>query len=269
MPVEFERVPVTPEIAKRFIRDKAANQRKEKPSKIKAYARDMKEGRWDSDTGETIKFHDGKLIDGLNRMHAVVLAGVPIEFDVAYTTSDRAMIVIDTGAVRTGADTLRIAESNAAAGAAPIVRWIIAFDFGQYRGAGGQISPTNSEIAEAYAKDPALYDAAALRGADCGRAGLGQPGALGTAYVLFTRIDPELTHQFFDALVSGANLPETHPVLTLRNRLMRVKLDRTTRPEQLALTIRAWNALRTGKTLDRIMITRSGELTNSNFPMPK
>jgi hypothetical protein len=70
-------------------------------------------------------------------------------------------------------------------------------------------------------------------------------------------------------LITGANLPELHPVLTLRNRLMRTKLDRITRAEQLALTIRAWNALRAGQTPRNLIISRTGELTNANFPQPK
>jgi hypothetical protein len=32
--------------------------------------------------------------------------------------------------------------------------------------------------------------------------------------------------------------------------------------------IRAWNALRKGDDLGRIQITRSGDLTNANFPRP-
>lgn len=270
MPVKYERVTVTPEIAKRWLRQNAENNRNTKPAKIKSYARDMASGVWDSDTGETIKFKGDVLIDGQNRLQAVVLAGVPIDFDVARTTSDRAMIVIDTGATRTAGDALRIAESHSRFRAASIVRWVIAWDAGYYRGAGGMnLNPTHSEIWDVYAKDPAFYDGAALRGDDCQRVGLGQGSALGTACALFSRIDVETTQQFFDALISGANLAEGHPVLTLRNRLMRAKLDRATRPEQLALAVRAWNALRAGETLAKIMITRSGELTNANFPKPK
>ncbi len=78
----------------------------------------------------------------------------------------------------------------------------------------------------------------------------------------------ERAHQFFDQYISGANLPDRSAVLTLRNRMARIRLDRISRPEQLALFIRAWNAFREGKPLSQIIIAK-GDLTNLNFPQPK
>lgn len=269
MGVTYERVLVTPELAKRWLRSNAENQRNQKPAKIASYARDMASGAWDSDTGETIKFRGDVLIDGQNRLCAVVEAGVPIAFDVARTTSDKAMIVIDTGASRTMGDSLKIAGSHDRFRAAAILRWVALFDAGIRRGSGGTLAPTNSELWDLYAKDPALYDSAAARGADVSRVGLGTGSAAGTAYVLFVRIDRDLALRFFDDLVIGAGLPVQHPVLTLRNRLTRVRVDRIARHEQLALHIRAWNALRAGETPKVFLVTRAGELTNGNFPTPR
>lgn len=269
MGVTYERVLVTPEIAKRWLRSNAENQRGIKPAKITSYARDMATGSWDSDTGETIKFRADTLIDDQNRLLAVVEAGVPIEFDVARTTSDKAMIVIDTGATRTMGDSLKIAGSHDRFRAAAILRWVALFDAGVRRGSGGALAPTNSELWDLYAKDPALYDAAAARGTDVQRAGLGTGSSAGTAYVLFVRIERDLALRFFDDLVSGAGLPVQHPVLTLRNRLTRTRMDRIARHEQLALYVRAWNALRAGETPKVFLMTRGGELTNANFPIPR
>lgn len=235
----------------------------------------MAAGRWQADTGETIKFDTaGRLIDGQNRLHAVVEAGVPIVFVVARNVAPEAMQVIDTGSARTLADALVIAGSTIRFQAAAVVRWVALWDKGNHTSVGGSKQVTNSELLALYRADPGLYDAAGKRGADANVLGLGVSSAVGTAYVLFHRINREETHQFFDHYVSGANLPDRHPILTLRNRMMRTRADRITKPEQLALMIRGWNGWRTRDAngdpvpLATIMISRD-RLSNTNFPKPR
>lgn len=271
MSIRYERVTVTPSMAKKWLELNSENNRNAKTSKIPNYARDMKTGNWNSDTGETIKFDsEGVLIDGANRLRAVVMADVEVDFDVAYDVPTRAMQVIDTGASRTFSDTLIISGvGGSRMQVSSIVRWVILWDAGVYRASGGTFAPTHSELMSRYQASPGIFDAAASRARDLSSRQIATASPLGTAYVLFSRIDKGQTEQFFDHLITGANLPELHPVLTLRNRLMRTKVDRITRPEQLALTIRAWNALRAGQTPRNLIISRTGELTNTNFPQPK
>src|SRR4051812_45826471 len=100
--IRYERVLVTPAKAVKWLGLNSPVNRSKKASKIGGYAADMQAGRWNSNTGETIKFDtSGTLIDGQNRLEAVVLANVPVEFDVAYDVPSEAMIVIDSGAART------------------------------------------------------------------------------------------------------------------------------------------------------------------------
>lgn len=265
----YETVSVSPSLAKRWLDSNAENNRNPKVGKIPGYARDMGNGDWNEETGETIKFtSDGTLIDGQNRLHAVVISGKTIKFDIAFDVPRDAMTVIDTNASRTFADVLKIAEAPERMGSSGIVRWIVAWDRGSYMGSGGRYAPTHSEMWEIYHKEAERFDAAITRAVECYRAGLGTVGAMGTAYVLFHRINPDDAARFFSAYISGANLPPKHPALTLAKRLLRKRRNRITRQEQLALTIRAWNAFRKGETLDRMIIVKQGELTNSNFPQP-
>jgi hypothetical protein len=113
-----------------------------------------------------------------------------------------------------------------------------------------------------------MFDAAAKRATDCQNRGIGTGAVAGVAHYLFSRIDRELTHQFFDQYVSGANLPDRSAVLALRNKIARTRIDRLTRPEQLALFIRAWNLWRADKPTDRLVISKY-ELGNDNFPQPR
>ena len=71
--------------------------------------------------------------------------------------------------------------------------------------------------------------------------------------------------------MSGAGLEPGSPILALRNRMMKVRIDRTRRQEQMALTIKAWNHWRAGMVYSGRsgLLLPKGELTNANFPQPK
>lgn len=268
--ITYDRVTVTPSLAKQWLGKNADNNRSPKQGKIPSYARDMLSGRWNSDTGETIKFdEDGVLVDGQNRLLAVVQAGIAVDFDVARGLPRTAMQVIDSGAARTGMDVLKIANATDRARTSSIVRWTILWDAKFFMGQATTLRPTNTEILDRFRLDAGPFTAAAKRATDCQNRGLGTGTPAGVAHFLFCRIDVEQTHQFYDQLISGANLPDRSAVLALRNKMARLRVDRLSRPEQLALYVRAWNAFREGRPMDRMQITRSGELTNANFPQPK
>lgn len=260
---------VTPAQAKRWLARNAENNRNEKTSKIPGYARDMISGNWLADTGESLKFDpDGVLIDGQNRLQAVIMAGVPVVFDIAWDVPRNAMHVLDTGASRTAADALKIAGASDRMRSASIVRWAIMWDAKIFTGKGGSVNPTTTEVLSRYQSETGRFNSAAARASDCQVRGLGTGSPAGMAHYLFSVIDAEETHQFFDQYISGANLPDKSGVLALRNRMARLKVDRLTRPEQLALFIRAWNAVREGRPTERLQIMRAGDLTNLNFPQP-
>lgn len=268
--MRFERKTVTPRMAKAWLKKNIETNRNPKKGKIPMYARDMATGKWQEDTGETIKFDEtGRLIDGQNRLHAVVLADVPVTFDVAFDVPIAAMPVLDTGSSRTSADSLKImgAGSRDSPAASSITRWAIMWDNEDFMGV-GTYKPTPAEIGERYLTEEGAFDAAVGRSKDCQRRGLGNGSAAGLACYLFSAIDIEQTHSFFDQYISGADLPHRSAVLALRNRIARARVDRTSRPEQLALFVRAWNNFREDAPMDRIILKR-GDLTNLNFPMPR
>lgn len=274
MSLTYKRELITPQRARQLLDSMPENQRKPKPSKIPGYARDMAASRWDSNSGETIKIDTrDMMIDGQNRCLAVIMSGTPTYFDVVYDVPTTAMPVLDSGASRSTADAMAILGVQARDRATSIVRWSMLWDAKQFLGQGGRVNPTRLEIMERYQEEPGLYNAATSRATDCQSQGLATGSAAGMAYYLFHHISEEETKNFFDQYISGANLPDLSPVLTLTKRMRRIKVDRISRPEQLALFIRAWNAFRENRTLTQIVITSSagggGKLTNDNFPMPR
>jgi hypothetical protein len=263
-------VEVTPSLARQWLDRNAENNRRPKKSRIPAMARDMVTGKWNSDSGETIKFDvNGTLIDGQNRLHAVILAGVPIVFDLMEGLPTSAMSVLDTGAPRSAGDVMQIAGAVDRMRSAAIVRWSIMWDAKIYTGMGSALRPTNSEIIDRYSAERGAYNAAATRATDCQNRGIGVGAPVGVAFYLFYRISRDDTHAFFDQYVSGANLPDLSPVLALRNKMTKRRQDRLTRPEQLGYFIRAWNGWRKSEPMSRLVLVNDGKLSDANFPQPK
>lgn len=78
----IEKIEITPEIAKKWLGQNTASNRKVSKRTVEAYAREMKAGRWHT-THQGIAFNQaGELIDGQHRLNAILLAEVPIEMYV-------------------------------------------------------------------------------------------------------------------------------------------------------------------------------------------
>lgn len=273
MAIKYEQgVLVTPSLARQWLDKNADENRKPKVAKIPGMARDMQTGRWNSETGETLKFdEDGWLLDGQNRLLAVRMAGIPIKFDIAHGLKRSAMPTLDSGAARTAADALKISGATDRPRTAAIVRHAILWDAGIRLGRGGTLNPTKTEITARFNDEPGPFDAAARRAGDCKHRRLCAGASAGVAHYLLSRIDADFAQSFFDQFVSGANMSETSPVFALRERLRKAREERIMPPEQLALFVRAWNFWRKDETISspRYLIVSRGELTNANFPIPK
>jgi hypothetical protein len=97
------RVLVTPDMARELL-ERNTHNRKIKRANIRRYAKSMKAGRW-VPNGATISWgRNGVLIDGQNRLYAVIEAGVPVKFLFAFGYGPDAFRTIDDNAVRSMAD---------------------------------------------------------------------------------------------------------------------------------------------------------------------
>lgn len=90
-------------------KDDEFKNRKLNDQKVSAYAKEMKEGRWKSKTGECIKFApDGVLIDGQHRLRAIIKSNISIVLTVAKNVPKENATVIDTGMSRSISDAMTI-----------------------------------------------------------------------------------------------------------------------------------------------------------------
>lgn len=101
--VTVKKLSITPEMANEIISysDSIFSNRKSNAAHYKLYSNDMKRGEWKTN-GETLKFSaEGALIDGRNRLNAVMLSGKPVDFLCVGNLDQTVADTIDIGMKRT------------------------------------------------------------------------------------------------------------------------------------------------------------------------
>jgi hypothetical protein len=270
--VVVRRVRVTRHMAQQWLALNIENNRHVSESIVVQYSSDMDAGRWLL-TGDTIKFNNrGQMFDGQQRLMALLRSKRRhIDFMVAYNVEPEAVHVTDAGRKRTFAHTLGMEEVPNRILAAAIVRRVICWTRGNYvggvgRGTNRYAVPTSMEMLEFYRKHRDVIDTASARGRDIQVAKLGTGAQAGFIFWLLSEISYDEAHTFFDMVLTGADIPLTHPALTLRNRLAR----REDPPlHQSVLWVRAWNRYRRDETMEKIYVTNNPSgINNENFPKP-
>lgn len=287
MPVRFERVKVTKRLARLLLGINVEYNRNPKmATKVEEYKTDMDNGDWDTNTGEVIKITgeivDGeptkgtKLIDGQNRLLAFQASQLTyLWFDFAFNVPEKAFEVIDSGAARTFADMSKkynVGSERNVNGA--VVRRVTMWEKGtRLSGRGGVRAnrPTKRQLLHRWQEDVEGFDTATRRGLDISQARMGQAGVAGSAFYLFSKIDKDAAHTYFDQVLTGANLAEKSPALWLNKKLLKDRLFLSP-DEQMVLWVKTWNMFRKDELVDRtisIVGFRGRPYTNDTFPVPE
>jgi hypothetical protein len=243
--VHTERIFITAERARQFLKNNFKNNRPLNMRRINDYARDMKSGHW-RENGDTIKLSaDGEMIDGQHRCAASVQCGIGFWSLVAYGIQKEAFVTIDRNQSRSTGQVLHlesgVSDYNALSGA---LSWLWRFRDGIML---ATMQPTSSEAAELLQEHPQLKDSLMAARQVIKRFKAGSAATVAVVHYLFTRQDATLAELFFDSLASGASLQETDPVYQLRFRLISAAGSATKRIgayELIALYFKAWIAER-------------------------
>lgn len=257
-------VEVTPDIARIWLRNNTHN-RKLRERAVADYARDMAAGHWNLN-GEAIKFAtDGTVLDGQHRLRAVVEADVTVQMLIVVGLDTAAQETMDTGRKRTTGDVMGLRGEHNAHTLAAVLRRVWAWKNGDYRFT-GNYAATNRECAELLTKHPEIRRSAEIAVRTRNAFPHIPQSVLGTAHHLFSSIALDEATWFFQRIADGAELPVGHPVLALRARVTSERLDSVRMPESrhMAYLVRTWNAVRDGRSLDRLV-----HPPNSQMPMPK
>ena len=126
--MKYKTIMLTPELAKIWLDSMPEYQRSVSAVVIAEYAKDMRDGRWVSGTGDAFRFNkQGQMIDGQHRCLAVIESGVTIEATVIEGLDDEVYLVLDKGRKRTAGDSINGKNANVRAS---IAKALISLDDG-------------------------------------------------------------------------------------------------------------------------------------------
>ncbi len=262
---------ITPAVAESFLARNTDNYRGLQSTVVARYARLMTDGHWRSD-GNTIKVaHDGLLLDGQHRLHAVVKSGTTHEMLVVTNLDPTIADSLDRGAGRSVAQAVNHSGMrcpSAVASAAVILRQ--EETLGLSGGWHTRLEP--QEALEVIAAHPGLEDSAVATRGVC-KLFRASPGVFAWAHYRFSQVDPLLCQSFFDALAKN-DTPTSDPITHLRKRIFTDALarNRMSRSDVASLLVRAWNATYEGRTVAKLqlskqILTPEGELASRiSFP---
>lgn len=164
--LKYEEWIITPERAKEILDNfKNENNRCINRANVLTFARMMREGKWTLD-GEPIVFDwNGICHDGHHRLHAVIEAGVPVEFSVLCNVNPDTFVCVNTGRARTAADVFKMKAVLNYTNVSSIVRRFYSLNRGvnATKGDGngsffnGYCKPTNDEMLNIYEQHPDIF----------------------------------------------------------------------------------------------------------------
>lgn len=244
---------ITPQEAERLLQSNVDN-RAIRKTRVALYAKQIKSNQWQA-TGEAIKVSKtGRLLDGQHRLHAVIVAGIPVDFLVIRDLEDEVFKVLDSGLARGANDVLRSLGLSNTSDAGAIIRQYLIVESG--------FSPSNTEASKLVTKTdisdyaeknrPLITETVNIARNTRNAVG-GSTTAWGTARLIANSATgtPKFD-QFLSGVVSGASLGAGDPRLALRNWLAKnpkpLQTGITT-PVHLGTIIKAFTAWVNGEKI--------------------
>lgn len=235
-----EVVQMTPEFAGIILEDCNVENRRFKPNRIAAYAKAMAEGRWQLHTQGISFARDGKLNNGQNRLMAVVRSGCTVPMSLAFGEDRSVFVVLDTGAVRGGSDTLQIAGRKNTALLAASARLLMMVE----NGAAFANATFPNDVLEQWVSTRQDLDLYVTAGHSVGNKLKASPsGIVCGLYIIAmqSKIPMQPAHfadgkitpllgQFIDRITDGTSGEPRCPTIALRDALMKGEITKKAHP---------------------------------------
>lgn len=266
----MQRVTIGPDYAARLLDRNEHNRRFSNTSTVfLQLCRALSNGEWQFN-GDAIRLDwNGRLIDGQHRLHAVVATGIPIDTLLVEGLDPKSQETVDTGKARSVSDFLTMRGEKSPTLLAAVAKGrLMAETLGLKMAISRKATQFTVPEQLTY-----IDDNPDLRRVTVDAQRLTQriplPGSMiGTLLVEFEARDKEDSKDFWERLASGAGLEDGHPVLSLRNQLIRLQQDTKGQRNLVylgALTIKAWNKYRMGETIQNLNY-RAGGANPEKFP---
>lgn len=269
---KFVVMEVTPDQAAEWLSSMKGNRRVVE-ARVKKYAEEMRDGRWELN-GESIKIDSkGRLFDGQHRCLAIVESGVPCRSAVFFGQRPESLLTIDTGKARNFADILTMMGEKATCALAAAVRTCYIWDWCHtflYNPRAPEANPTHAALLQYLKDNPGIREGVAqVLSKTHGRTKLISAGHGGGLYYILARIDSEDVSKFFESVNRGAGLAEDSPIFHLRTRLLDHQTGRLRlmNYEIAALVFKAWNIWRKGGKCAALSVRLGGSAPEA-FPIP-
>lgn len=219
---------ITPTLAE-FILTYNTNNRPISKGHLAKLVKEMKNGNWCYTSAPITISKNDILMDGQYRLNAIVLTNTTHFMKLTYGLSYDVFTVLDNNKVRTGSDVLGALNVPNSSLSAATVKLIHQINIGKY-GESGSSSRilTNDELVEKYFSDKRLEKSIA-NGKRLYKYchGLISPSIVASFYHILTGIDAVNGHDFIEKLCTGNNIEPKSSISALRNKLIKVKTDKT------------------------------------------
>jgi len=259
---------ITPKRAEGLLATNFDN-RNPKPASIERYLRDINAGYWYHEAGVFQVGKDGNLLNGQNRLMAIMKADKDVYGLFVYDVDRGAQAVMDTGAKRTIADALKIDGEKNYSHLATALRCLWQHERGIPIAYPHSSNPSVSEALALRDQYPTLRDHITTAARVSEHAKFKSVGALTTLAYLMVQADPENTDAFLQALADGTGLDADDPIWHLRNRLDGLAENggdnKQAAVTRCALAIKAFNFWRQGATISRL-VWKAGGARPEQFP---
>lgn len=239
---------------------------------VQTYARQMTNGEWRF-VGDPVRLSvTNRLLDGQNRLQAVVNSGTIQKFVVITGLDDDDQPYMDVGKKRTPGDVFSMNEVPNAPRAAAVTT--VLMRYGMRNLLDTKYKITNAELLHYY-QDPA-NTVRIDRGTTVGNNMLGilpiSPAVVGAVHAAVSReSDPFAVNEFFEKLRLGYGMDKEDSVGALRNWLIRRKREdlRVNRNEHFYLLARTWNDWVQGIPATRVQLPKGGLTSSDQIPWLK
>ena len=238
-----EPVELTPRLAKMLLEANPTN-RPVTLSRVRTYARDIKEGRW-AFNGETIIMSsEGLVNDGQHRCHAVIEAGQSITTMIAFGLDRETRKTTDIGSSKNAGSFAGMDGIPHASTVAGVARLVLAFNEDRNLNKTNRI--TNTRVYEFIQdnRDELVAIARRCHALQGHLRGMVAGSVYGFCRFICQQHDKDAADEFYEKLATGEMLAINDPAYVARQRMM--NMGKAVRQAKAEIILHGWNAYRKG-----------------------
>ncbi|MBO1414666.1 hypothetical protein J0670_08635 [Streptomyces sp. FH025] len=246
---------VDPETAKKWLAESNYGNRQLSQGHVTGLAGALERGEWQTHHQGIAFSPDGRLLDGQHRLAAIVQATRSAQLVVARGVDPAAFSVMDTGKKRTARDILFLKEEKRAQHLAASLRGLHMYRTAPKLSWSGPSSMcSHDQLLKLLTENPRIREALDKGFSIYREVCLSVTAATVGWYVTSTERPDVDQSDWYEGLVTGANLKRYDPRLTLRNTMLALKQGKSLRKRDdsrahLAFYLKAWNAWAEGRTI--------------------